>query len=142
MQQLTRHFGTDKLQGKTFAIWGLAFKPKTDDTREAPALTVIEELLRRGASVVAFDPEATQSFEVRIGKRPNLSYANTNYDALKGADALLICTEWGEFRQPNFDKMKQLLKSPLVFDGRNILDMKEAKRHGFTYYSIGRPVVR
>jgi UDPglucose 6-dehydrogenase len=142
VQQLVKHFGTDKLHGKKFAVWGLAFKPKTDDTRESPALTVIEELLKRGASIQAFDPEAMESFATRIGTQTGLTYTKNNYEALKDADALLICTEWGEFRQPSFEKMKQLLKAPIIFDGRNILDAKECKRNGITCYSIGRPVVR
>ena len=128
------YFGPN-LAGKTFAVWGLAFKPRTDDMREAPAITVINALLRAGAKVQAFDPEAMSEARKYFGKR--IRYAEHNYDALDGAAALLILTEWNEFRRPDFGRMKQLLKNPVIFDGRNIYDPKDLKRLGFKYFSIG-----
>jgi UDPglucose 6-dehydrogenase len=130
-----RHFGAD-LSGLTFAVWGLAFKPRTDDMRDAPSITVIEELLKSGAQVHAFDPEATEEAKKVFGDR--IRYARRNYDALKGAAALLILTEWNEFRRPNFHRIQQLLKAPVIFDGRDIYDPADLRKLGFKYYSIGR----
>jgi len=142
LPKILQHFGgkKDNIAGKTFAVWGLAFKPKTDDTREAPALVVIEELLKLGAKVQAFDPVANHTFEERFGKNKDVTYAESNYDALSGADALIVCTEWNEFRRPNFGRVKKALKSAVIFDGRNIFSRDEVKAAGFTYFSIGRPV--
>jgi len=142
VHKIRSHYGADKLKGRTFGIWGLAFKPKTDDTREAPALTIIEELLKAGANVRAFDPEAVASFKERIGERAGLTFCENNYDAIDSADALIVCTEWNAFRQPNFKRIREKLKVPVIFDGRNIFNMGDMKREGFTYYSIGRPVVK
>lgn len=139
--KILQHFGKDGIKGKTFAVWGLAFKPKTDDTREAPALVVLEELIKLGAKIQAFDPVATESFVARFGRNPSVTYAENNYDALKGADALVVCTEWSEFRRPNFGRIKESLKQPVIFDGRNIFSREEAKTAGFAYYSIGRSAV-
>lgn len=140
--KVIQHYGgASELSGKVFAMWGLAFKPQTDDTREAPALVVCEELLKHGARIQAFDPEGNKTFADRIGEREGLTYAKTNYDALNGADALLICTEWNGFRRPNFDRVKEQLKTPLVFDGRNIFTSEMMEEHGFSYYSIGRPAI-
>ncbi len=139
--KIATHFGQDKIAGKTFAVWGLAFKPKTDDTREAPALVVIEQLVKLGAKVRAFDPVAIHTFEERFGKNPSVTYTETNYEALQGADALVVCTEWSEFRRPNFSRIKEALKAPVIFDGRNIFNREEAKAAGFAYYSIGRAAV-
>lgn len=125
------------IEGKTFAVWGLAFKPNTDDVREAPAHVVIRGLLERGARVVAFDPEAVETTRRVLGD--DVVYARDDYEALKGADALVICTEWNEFRRPDFEKMKRLLHAPVIFDGRNLYDPVRMAEHGFTYYSIGRP---
>jgi UDPglucose 6-dehydrogenase len=125
-----------KLKGLTFAVWGLAFKPRTDDMREAPAIAVINALLRAGAKVRAFDPEAMPEAKRIFGER--ISYAEHNYDALSGAAALLILTEWNEFRRPDFGRMKQLLKNPVIFDGRNIYDPRDLTRLGFKYFPIGR----
>jgi UDPglucose 6-dehydrogenase len=125
-----------KLKGLTFAVWGLAFKPRTDDMREAPAITVINALLKAGAKVQAFDPEAMEEAKRIFGTR--IEYAKQNYDALNGAAALLILTEWNEFRRPDFSRMKQLLKRPLIFDGRNIYDPADLKKIGFKYFPIGR----
>lgn len=141
--KIVRHFGSpDKVRGKVFAIWGLAFKPRTDDVREAPAAVVCRELINLGAKLVAFDPEAVETFRQSFGEDPALSYAFSNYDCLNQADALVICTEWNEFRQPNYERMKLLMKSPVIFDGRNILDRGEMVGRGFDYYSIGRAPVR
>ncbi len=131
--------GKGSLKGKTFAIWGLAFKPQTDDVREAPALTICKHLIECGAKLQAFDPEAISTFQQAFGNNPSIMYSKTNYDALDGADALVICTEWNEFRRPNFEKIKQRLKKPVVFDGRNIYNPLQMAQAGFVYHSIGRP---
>jgi UDPglucose 6-dehydrogenase len=141
VQKMQEHYKSDSFAGKTFAIWGLAFKPKTDDVREAPALVICEQLLSRGAKIQAFDPEAAETFREKFGERVGMTYTATNYDALNGADALIVCTEWNSFRQPNLQRMKTLMNEPLVFDGRNIFERKELRKGGFTYYPIGRPPV-
>lgn len=128
------------VSGKTIAIWGLAFKPKTNDMREAPAITIIEELLKRGANIQAFDPKAMDMAKAIFGNK--ISYTQKAYDALNNADALLLLTEWNEFRRPNFDKMKVLLKSPIIFDGRNQYDRKNVEARGFEYICIGNGVSR
>ena len=132
--KMERHF--QQLSGKTIALWGLAFKPRTDDMREAPAIPIIERLLERGAKVRAYDPAAgpvaRRIFDSRI------ALCDKSYDALAGADALAIVTEWNEFREPDFEKMRSLLKSPVVFDGRNIYSPEHMRALGFTYFSIGR----
>ena len=143
LRKIVSHFGGEKgVSGKHFALWGLAFKPRTDDMREAPSLTVINELLALGATVSAFDPEAMgvakKMFE---SKGTKVSFAESSYDALEGADALIIVTEWNEFRRPNFTKMTQQLKAPVIFDGRNLFEPQKMNRLGFVYYSIGRQVV-
>jgi UDPglucose 6-dehydrogenase len=135
VEKVERHFGTD-LALRTFAVWGLSFKPRTDDMREAPSIVVIESLLKAGARVQAYDPQAMSEARNIFGDR--IHYSSRNYEALKGADALLVLTEWNEFRRPNFGAMKQLLKTAVLFDGRNIYDPDELRDLGFTYYSIGR----
>jgi UDPglucose 6-dehydrogenase len=135
VKKIDAHFG-GVLDGKTIAIWGLAFKPKTDDMREAPAVPVIETLLARGVTVQAYDPEAMPVAKGIFG--PRITYASKNYDALKGADALAVVTEWHEFREPDFTHMRKLMRQPVIFDGRNIYDKDQMKAQGFTYYSIGR----
>lgn len=140
-KKVLTHYGSKDLKGRTFAIWGLAFKPKTDDVREAPALVVCNDLIKAGATLQVFDPEAVTTFREKFGENPSLRYTATNYDALEGADALIICTEWNEFRRPNFAKIKESLKSPVIFDGRNIYSNSEMAKLGFVYYSIGRPRV-
>lgn len=135
--RIKEYFGGD-LNGKHIAIWGLAFKPETDDIREAPALYNIDELLQAGATVTAYDPEAMDNVQKLRGNA--IGYAKSMYEALEGADTLLICTEWQVFRSPDFDKVKAALKSPAIFDGRNLYDAKELERHGFHYQSIGRSV--
>jgi len=131
---LQQHLGD--LKGKTIALWGLAFKPRTDDMREAPARTIIEGLLASGAKVQAFDPEATESARRIFGDR--ITYAAKNYEALVGADALALVTEWNEFREPDFERMKSLMRQPLIVDGRNIYNPEAVRGHGFSYVSIGR----
>lgn len=135
VDKVLRHFGPD-LSRLEFAIWGLAFKPRTDDMREAPSIKIVNALLRAGASVRAYDPEALPQAARVFGNR--IQYEENNYAVLAAADGLLILTEWNEFRRPNFQKMKALLKKPVIFDGRNIYEHAEMKRLGFTYYSIGR----
>jgi UDPglucose 6-dehydrogenase len=129
-----RHFGD--LRGRTIALWGLAFKPRTDDMREAPAITIIERLLSLGATVRAYDPEAGGTARRLFGDR--ITLVEKSYDALAGADALIIATEWNEFREPNFTRIQKLLKTPVVFDGRNIYSPEHMRSLGFTYFSIGR----
>ncbi len=128
------------LQGRTFAVWGVAFKPDTDDIREAPALDLIAWLLEAGAHVRAFDPVALPSLQKARPEWP-IYYAKNAYEALTGADGLLILTEWGEFRQPDWPKLRALLRTPVVFDGRNLYDLAEAQKAGIDYLSIGRPAV-
>ncbi len=132
-----QHFGKD-LTGKTFAIWGLSFKPKTDDMREAPSRVIIKMLIDAGAKVVAYDPVAMEEAKRIFGDNPSISYADGNYEALKDADALLLVTEWNQFRNPDFNAIKERLKNPIIFDGRNQYNPVEMKALGFTYYSIGR----
>ena len=134
LKKMDAHFGT--LKGKTIAVWGLAFKPKTDDMREAPAIPIIKALLEKGAKVQAHDPEAMPTAKGLF--KSGVTYTSRNYEALKGADGLAILTEWQEFREPDFQKMRKLLKNPVIFDGRNIYQPEQMKALGFTYYSIGR----
>jgi UDPglucose 6-dehydrogenase len=131
-----KNFFRGDLKGKKIAVWGLAFKPDTDDIREAPALYMINELVNAGAVVVAYDPEAMKNVEDLLGNK--ISYANNEYEALKNADALLICTEWGVFRNPDFDKMAELMTDKVIFDGRNRFEVEEMNQRGFYYSSIGR----
>lgn len=137
VHKVKKHFGED-LSKLTFAVWGLAFKPKTDDMREAPAITIINGLIEAGAVVQAYDPVAIDEANSIFGKNPKIIYTHGNYDALKDADALLLITEWNQFRYPDFDKMKNLLKNPVIFDGRNQYNPKELREKGFIYYGIGR----
>jgi UDPglucose 6-dehydrogenase len=138
VDKLENYYGSN-MTGRKFAVWGLAFKPNTDDIREAPALTIIEELTNRGASVIAFDPEAM--WQVKEYTQLELTMVDNMYKALEGADALLIVTEWNEFRTPDFDKIKSLLKAPVIFDGRNIYPLDQMAEMGYYYNSIGRDVV-
>jgi UDPglucose 6-dehydrogenase len=132
--KMRAHFAD--LRGKTIALWGLAFKPRTDDMREAPAIVVIERLLEAGATVRAYDPEAAGTARRIFDSRVCLT--DRSYDALADADALAIVTEWNEFREPDFNKMRRLMRSPVVFDGRNIYSPEQMRTLGFTYFSIGR----
>lgn len=135
--KLSDHF-KNKLSGQTFALWGLAFKPNTDDIREAPALTIIDQLLAAGAKVVAYDPEAGDNVRTRYANNDNVKIVDDKYKALDGASALLIATEWPEFAAADLKKVAKLLEQPLVFDGRNIFHPDAMRKAGFTYYSIGR----
>ncbi len=131
-----KNFFRNDLKGKKIALWGLAFKPDTDDIREAPALYMIDELVAAGAQISAFDPEAMDNVKNLIGDK--ITYANDEYEALENADALLICTEWGIFRNPDFDRVSSLLKDKVIFDGRNLFDLEEMNELGYYYSSIGR----
>jgi UDPglucose 6-dehydrogenase len=137
VNKLSARLGTD-LKGKRFAMWGLAFKPNTDDMREAPSRTMLEALWAMGASISAYDPAAMEETRRIYGERADLLLVDSPMDALKGADALLIVTEWKVFRSPNFDTMKALLKSPLIFDGRNLYEPQAMREMGFDYLPIGR----
>mgnify|MGYP000716355876 CR=1 FL=1 len=132
-----KSFYQGNLKGKHFALWGLAFKPSTDDIREAPALSMIKALLQEGATITAYDPEAMSSVKNEIGN--NINYAQSQYQALEGADALLIATEWSEFRTPDFERIGQLLLSKVIFDGRNLFEVAKLQQLGYQYISIGRP---
>jgi len=135
LQKITGHFGPD-LSGKTFAVWGIAFKPNTDDLREAPALPIINGLLQRGAKIKAYDPEAGTGARKIFGEK--IEVTDGPYQAVQGSDALVLVTEWGEFRHPNFERIRKTLKSPVIFDGRNIYDAKILRELGFVYYGMGR----
>lgn len=134
-----KNYFNDDLQGKHFAIWGLAFKPNTDDIREAPALYIVEELIKAGATITAYDPEAMQNVRDVLGDK--IRYSESQYDALKGADALIIATEWNEFRTPDFLKIVSNMKRKAIFDGRNLFDSVAITELGFYYESIGRPIL-
>jgi UDPglucose 6-dehydrogenase len=136
-EKMSKHYG-GKLAGKTFAVWGLAFKPGTDDMREAPSRVLLEALWAAGAKVRAFDPAAAKEAKRIWGDRPDLTLTSRGREALDGADALVIVTEWKEFRSPDFDYLKKTLKAPVVFDGRNLYDPVTMKKQGFKYYAIGR----
>ena len=137
VDKVVAHFGGEaRVAGKTLALWGLAFKPRTDDMREAPAIAIIERLLAMGASVRAYDPEANETARSLFGDR--ITLCDKSYDALAGADALVVVTEWNTFREPDFEKMRGLLKAPVVFDGRNVYAPEQMRALGFTYISIGR----
>lgn len=135
LQKALRFFGNN-LDGKTFGVWGLAFKPKTDDMREAPSITLIEGLLGKGARVLAHDPVAHTTARKIFGDR--ILYAETPYGAAEGVDALFIVTEWNEFRRPDFDRLKAIMKAPVIFDGRNLWDPRKMRERGFRYFGIGR----
>lgn len=135
--KIKAHFG-DSLMGKTIALWGLAFKPNTDDMREAPSRNLMEALWAAGASVRAFDPEAMHETQRIYGDRADLVFCETPEEAATGADAIALMTEWNLFRSPDFDAIKGLLKQPVIFDGRNVYNPVDPRRHGFTYYGIGR----
>ncbi|WP_347331312.1 UDP-glucose dehydrogenase family protein [Marinimicrobium locisalis] len=137
-QKINKHYSGD-LKGKTFALWGLAFKPNTDDMREAPARVLMEALWAAGAKVQAYDPEAMEETQRIYGSRDDLNLCGTKESALRGADALVIVTEWQAFRAPDFDLLTEQLAQPLIFDGRNLYDPKRMVKKGFTYYSVGRP---
>jgi len=138
VQKIKTYFNND-LNGKKIALWGLAFKPNTDDIREAPALTIIDELTKAGAKISAFDSEAMANVKRELGNK--IEYAKNQYDVLNGADALVIATEWSEFRTPDFNRMGSLLKNKVIFDGRNLFDLVQMEECGFYYQSIGRRTI-
>jgi UDPglucose 6-dehydrogenase len=135
VEKIKAYFNGD-LIGKHFALWGLAFKPNTDDIREAPALSIIDAVLNAGATITAYDPEAMPNVKVQIGDK--IQYAANQYDALQNADALIIATEWGEFRTPDFERMEKEIKHKTIFDGRNLFDVYKMSERGYYYESIGR----
>jgi UDPglucose 6-dehydrogenase len=138
LEKIRAHFGDD-LSGRTFGVWGLAFKPRTDDMREAPSLALIRGLVAAGARIRAFDPEAAkEARKVLSDVDGHVTYCRKSYDALEGADALVLVTEWNEFREPDFDRIKKLLSSPVVFDGRNIYNPDMLRQLGFAYFGVGR----
>ncbi|MGE5108957.1 MAG: UDP-glucose dehydrogenase family protein [Sphingobacteriales bacterium] len=137
LPKIKKYFGD--LKGRRFALWGLAFKPNTDDIREAPALYIIDALLAEGASIAAFDPEAMKNVRELLGDK--IEFTESQYDALKNADALIIATEWSEFRTPEFEKITALLKNKVIFDGRNLFDLQQMKELGFHYESVGRKAI-
>lgn len=136
IRKIFARFGSN-LTGKHFAVWGLAFKPNTDDVREAPAFKVIDRLLEAGATLCAYDPEAMENTKKIYGDR--IQYANSMYEALRNADALIIATEWNEFRFPDFSKIREILNQPIIFDGRNVYELEVMRSYNFEYYSVGRP---
>lgn len=135
IKKILKRFGED-LSGKTFAVWGLAFKPKTNDMREAPSITIINALLERGAKIQAYDPKAYDCAKNIFGDR--IEYMNSSYEALRDADCMLLITEWNEFRRPDFDRIKKCLKTPIIFDGRNQYNYDKMIKNGFEYYQVGR----
>ncbi|UAB81912.1 UDP-glucose/GDP-mannose dehydrogenase family protein [Marixanthomonas sp. SCSIO 43207] len=135
LPKIEAHFNNN-LNGKQIAIWGLAFKPETDDIREAPSIDMMKGLLEKGAKLTVFDPEAMENIKKQFGD--SIQYATSMYDALNNSDALLICTEWSIFRTPDFNKIKELLNNPVIFDGRNLYNVEDVKKEGFSYISIGR----
>jgi len=140
-QTVVSRFGND-LSGKVFAIWGLAFKPNTDDMREAPSIVTVHELIARGAKIQAFDPEATEQAQFYFKDRNEINYYKNKYDALNQADALLLLTEWSVFRSPDFEEIKERLNNPIIIDGRNQFERFNLHEYGFEYYAIGIPCTK
>ena len=138
VKKIVKHFGED-LNGKVFTMWGLSFKPMTDDMREAPSRVIINELFQKGAKIQAYDPEAMKESQRIFGDNQNIKYFDDQYDALKEANALVLITEWRQFRKPDFERVHSLLKEEIIFDGRNQYEPNQMKESGFTYYCIGRP---
>ena len=136
IDKILTHYGEGSLKGKRFALWGLSFKPRTDDIRDAPSLDVIKALMDKGARIRAYDPVAMESAGRLLGD--SIEYAAGNYECLEGAYALIIVTEWNEFRHPDFTRMKEALVEPIVFDGRNLYSSEKMAEMGFEYHSIGR----
>ena len=140
VKKILKHFNND-IEGKNFAVWGLAFKPNTDDMREAPSVVIINELLKHGATVKAYDPEAMENAKFYL--QDKIEYVKNQYDVVKDADALLVLTEWNEFNNPDLEQVKKLLNKPIIFDGRNVFNRRKTKQMGFTHYSIGKtPIIQ
>ncbi|MCH8273013.1 MAG: UDP-glucose/GDP-mannose dehydrogenase family protein, partial [Candidatus Marinimicrobia bacterium] len=138
IKKITDYFG-ENLEDLRIAVWGLAFKANTNDIRESPSHYLIKELKSKGASIIAFDPEAIETTKQELGT--SIEYAEDQYAALERADALVIATEWNEFRRPDFKKMKKLMNNPLIFDGRNLYEPNIISQYGFDYFSVGRPQI-
>lgn len=143
VKKMEDYYGTDDFSGKTFGIWGLSFKPETDDIREAPALYIADELVKRGAKLLAYDPEAIMTFKAATTQEvlDNTTFVHNQQDALDDTDALVICTEWNEFRRPTIDRFQDHMKKPVIFDGRNLYDLDRARKTKITYISVGRPSI-
>jgi UDPglucose 6-dehydrogenase len=143
VRKMEDFYGTDDFSGKTFGLWGLSFKPETDDIREAPALYVAEELVKNGAKLLAYDPEAIQTFKAATSQQvlEATTFVHNQKEALEDTDALVICTEWNEFRRPTVDNFADAMKHPTIFDGRNLYDLERARKAGITYISVGRPSI-
>lgn len=143
VRKMEHFYGTDDFEGKTFGMWGLSFKPETDDIREAPALYIAEELVKQGAKLIAYDPEAIGTFKRATSQEvlDNTTFVHKQEDALEGTDALVICTEWNEFRRPTVDRFQDHMKQPVIFDGRNLYDLDRARKARITYISVGRPSI-
>jgi len=139
VEKVKNYYGTDNLKDKTFAVWGLSFKPETDDVRESPAAQIIDGLLKHGAKVRAYDPVAKEAFD-RMYSLP-IEYSKDMYHCLEGVDALVLVTEWHQFRRPEFIRMKQIMAEPVIFDGRNQFNSDYLRERGFTHISIGRQQV-
>lgn len=135
------YYGTNDFKDKTFGIWGLSFKPETDDIREAPALYIMDALVERGASLIAYDPEAIETFKKATSQKvlDNTTFVLNQQEAIEDVDALVICTEWNEFRRPTIDRFQDHMKKSVIFDGRNLYDLNRAKKANITYISVGRP---
>lgn len=143
VSRMEDYYNSNNFNGKTFGIWGLSFKPETDDIREAPSLYITKELAKRGANMVAYDPEAIETFKATSDEETlnHITFANEKQEALKGTDALIICTEWSEFRRPAIDHFRENMKTPVIFDGRNLYELDKARKADITYISVGRPTV-
>lgn len=142
VEKIKSFYNNGEIKGKTFGVWGLSFKPETDDIREAPSLYIIRALIDLGAQIKAYDPEAIETFKEAFGEDSSkIKFCEDQSEVLKDADALIICTEWNEFRRPSFARFTELMKSPVIFDGRNLYDLKEAEKAGLTYFSVGRKSV-
>jgi len=139
LSKIDRHFGREGVKGRTFGFWGIAFKPGTDDIREAPSITLMKEIQARGGKIVAFDPVARETCEHVMGQ--SISYVGNMLDAVRDVDALVICTDWNEFKHPDFDAIRKLMRAPVIFDGRNMYRPETMAEHGFVYYSVGRKPV-
>ncbi len=141
--KMENFYGTDDFSGKTFGMWGLSFKPETDDIREAPALYIAEALVERGAQLLGYDPEAISTFRQATSQKvlDNMTFVHNQQNALEDIDALIICTEWNEFRRPTIDRFQDHMKQPIIFDGRNLYDLERARKAGITYISVGRPSI-
>jgi len=137
LEKILKFFKND-LKNKKIAVWGLSFKAETDDVRDAASLFFCDEFTKRGAKLNVFDPEALKSFEKMFGKNKAVNYSDNEYEAAKDADILVILTEWMQFREPDFARLKKEMKAPVVFDGRNLYDPKEMKKSGFKYFAVGR----